>query len=236
MNQQRGFPTVTELIETILSNARYVIPDDQKDQQAEKIDPTTIPRTQSVHEILRNAIQHHLAEPSQEAAESLMPQARAEFLDDQKELRGIELRHPEVWFRYPAEVLHAQLDAMMYRNQQIKGVITPQDFADWLVQFGADERTPEELHKKSQIREALNEAWHMDTESRTPVSPRRAVSTESEKGWLSNTLPTSSRAWGALSALSTAFQRQTKPAGWKVPAPRFASDCAPPQMRSPRAA
>jgi hypothetical protein len=79
-------------------------------------------------------------------------------------MRGVELRHPEIWFLYPAEVVHAQLDAMMYRNRQITGVITPQAFAEWLHEHGADERTPEELHKKSIIRDAMAEAWNMDDE------------------------------------------------------------------------
>ena len=163
MNQQRGFPTVTELVETMLSNVRYVIPKDQQND-ADKVDPTTISRTSPVVDVFRDAARHHLKEVSEAAVEETVTAAIVEFNKDQKEMRGVELRHPEIWCLYPVETVHAQLDAMMYRNQQINGVITPQAFADWLVEQGANTRTPEELHKKSSIRDAMAEAWNMDDE------------------------------------------------------------------------
>lgn len=164
MNERKGFPTVTELIGTILRDARFAIAKNRRRSGVKPSDPAGIPRTTPVMDIIRDAIHHNLIESDVTEIDQTVAAAIREFANSQKETRGLNLRHPEVWFLYPVEVVHAQLDAMMYRNQQIKGVIAPQDFADWLVEYGVDERTPAELHRKSAIREAMREAWGMDDE------------------------------------------------------------------------
>lgn len=164
MNEQLGFPTISELVKTMLKDARFVIPQDERNDQADSIDPASISRKTPVVKIFRDAVRHYLKVSTEAVIEKHVSAAIAEFNSDQRRTRGIELRHPEVWFRYPVEVVHAQLDAMMYRNQQINGVIVPQDFVEWLVEYGADEVTPKELHKKSAIRKVMSEVWTMNGE------------------------------------------------------------------------
>ncbi|MEX2445196.1 MAG: hypothetical protein WD492_16450, partial [Alkalispirochaeta sp.] len=83
---------------------------------------------------------------------------------------GVELRHVDIWCLYPVEIVHAQVAAMKHRNQQISGRITPQDFVNWLEEYGVADHTPDEIEKKSDLREAIEQEWNLDRQSATPMA------------------------------------------------------------------
>ena len=162
MHERDDFPTVSERISSWGQSARAVVEQGERKAQRDSIDPASVPRDQSVLELLQNEIKATMKRATGKRLENAVSLAINNVVEDLT-FEGVELRHPELWFRHSIEMVAAQVAAMKYRNLEQRQIID-EHLLRFVIAEAQDleleELSLEELDTPIKLRNYLNEAFY----------------------------------------------------------------------------
>jgi hypothetical protein len=168
MNKDHGFPALSDFVGLVLANARGCVPEEERAEDVRRIDPATVSPGTPVELLLREQLENALASRDANAVGAYV-QGAVDGVCEALTGDGVVLRHPRVWFKYPVEVVHAQVLAMRYRNQQIRTEIGEEDVLLLFRQDGEDV-SPDEIETRADFQRVFAKFFTIDEKSPTPFA------------------------------------------------------------------
>lgn len=180
MHDTDSFPTLSERINSWGLSARSVVKDADRKAKPETIDPASVPRTQSVMELIEAQIKGTMKRANGKRLTSALSRAIDSITEDLS-FEGVQLRHPQIWFLHPIEVVTEQVAAMKYRNLQLRQVIDEQLLRSLLAEaqdLDPDEIPPKDISTPVKLRKYIGEVFYdfededEEEKSTTPFADR----------------------------------------------------------------
>lgn len=169
MNKELGFPSLREFMEGIIATTRRVVNRDARSSEPKQPDIDSMSPATTVMAIIREELHGTMPNASENAIEASVTDAISSILED-LEMEGINLRHPDVWFLHPVDVVHAQIAAMRYRNAVIRGHIGEAELLAALKDFSGEELSADDIESPAKTSSTIAEVYYLDEGSATPLA------------------------------------------------------------------
>lgn len=160
--------TVTEVAELLVANARHACAEaSDREGLTERPDPASIDRARSGIDI----VQEQLAGCDTQAdRETVFEATLGEIATDLWDFKGLEVRHLEIRLRQSLERLTAQLNAMMYRNLELRVPLDTEALREFVEDEFEESLEPEEVETPQAFIARMDELMGTDPDEKTPLS------------------------------------------------------------------